>query len=123
MPKKASKNRSSKQTRQNRQAKARAGRQNQQADAILEATEEALPAALGASQFRVLVDDQEVLVTLEDIRHRVNADLVPDGEMPLDNDSAVADMIRDEVLMGLVFLHPDGLWRMPSDYLPKAGQA
>ncbi|GAA3484803.1 hypothetical protein [Streptomyces yanii] len=40
-----------------------------------------------------------------------------------DDVNQVADMLRDEALMGLVILHPDGLWRLPEEYLPEAGQA
>ena len=122
MPKKT-KNRSSKQAKQHRQAKGRAFRQDRQIDAILEATEAALPAALAAGQFTVKHGDCEVLVTLEDIRQRVNAGLAGDGEEPLDATSEVADMLRDEAQMGLVVLHPDGLWRLPEEYLPEAVQA
>jgi hypothetical protein len=122
MPRK-SKNRSSKQAKQRRQARALAVRQDRQLDAVLKATEEALPEALAQGRFHILNGEHAMIVTLEEIRQRVNEDLVPDGEMPLDDVDAVADMIRDEVSMGLVILHPDGLWRMPADYLPKVGQA
>lgn len=122
MPKKT-KNRSSKQAKQHRQAKALATRQDKKVDAILAATEAAFPNALAAGQFRALHGDQEVVVTLEDIMNRVNTDLAGDDEPPLDNVDQVADMLREEVLMGLFILHPDGLWRIPEEYLPKVGQA
>ncbi|MGW1092472.1 hypothetical protein ACWD4L_41140 [Streptomyces sp. NPDC002596] len=43
--------------------------------------------------------------------------------MARDDVNQVADMLRDEALMGLVILHPDGLWRLPEEYLPEARQA
>ncbi|MFF7476592.1 hypothetical protein [Streptomyces sp. NPDC008092] len=122
MPKKT-KNRSSKQAKQHRQARALTARQDKKIEAILDATEAAFPAALEAGQFRALHGDQEVVVTLEDILHRVNADLAGDGETPLGSIDDLTDMLRDEILMGLLILHPDDLWRMPEDYLPRAGQA
>lgn len=122
MPKKT-KSRSSKKAKQHRQAKARAVRQDRQIDAILEATEAALPAAIAAGQFTVKHGEHAVLVTLEDIRSRVNAELAGDGEEPMDTLSEVADMLRDDAEMGLVLLHTDGLWRLPEEYLPEAGQA
>ncbi|MFI8792609.1 hypothetical protein [Streptomyces sp. NPDC055105] len=118
MPKKTGKSRSSKQTKQRRQAKALAVRQDRTVHAVLKATQAALPTALEAGQFRVLTGVHEVVVTLEEIRQRVNTDLVPDGDMPLDDVEQVADMIREEAEMGLVVLHPDGLWRLPGEYLP-----
>jgi hypothetical protein len=122
MPKKT-KNRSSKQAKQRRQSKSLAARQDRTIDAVLKATQSAFPTALAAGQFRAKNGDQETVVTLEDIRQRVNA-LDGDDQIaaPLEDLDQVKDMLRDELDMGLVFLHPDGSWRLPEEYLPKAGQ-
>jgi hypothetical protein len=122
MPKKP-KNRSSKQTKQRHQAKARAARQDQQVDAILNTTREAFPAAFAAGEFTVLTDDGPRTVTLEQMRQRINASLASDGEPPLEDLNELAGMLNEEMLMANVFLAPDGLWRFPEEYLPEARQA
>jgi hypothetical protein len=123
MPRKT-KNRSSKQAKQDRQAKTFTARQDRAYEAAVKATHAALAAVGAADEFRVKNGDDVVVVNLEDIRQNVNANLVPMGENPwLDTTDQVADMLRSEIEMDLVLLHPDGLWRMPEEYLSKAEQA
>jgi hypothetical protein len=123
MPKKT-KNRSSKQAKQHRQDKARAARQDLMYDAIEKASTEAFPAAVAVGEFTVLTDDGPRTVTLEQMRQRVDADLTSDpGEPPLEDMDELVGMLEDDLRMRQIFLAPDGLWRFPEAYLPKAGQA
>jgi len=120
MPRKP-KSRNSKQAKQQRQAKARYARLELAFEAAVEATYSALAAATPADVFRVKHGDRVAAVTLEDIRQNANANLVPIGENPhLDTTEDVLSMLRNEVEMDLVLLHPDGLWRMPEEYLSVA---
>lgn len=117
------KNRSNKQAKQQRQAKARAARQDRLYDAIEKATMEAFPAAVAAGQFTILAADGPKTVTLEQIRQIVDADMLAvDGEPPLEDLDELVGLLEDEVRMMHIFLAADGLWRFPEEYLPKAGQ-
>lgn len=122
MPKKT-KNRSSKQAKQHRQDKAHTARQEQLYNAIEDASTAAFPAAVAAGQFTVLTEEGPQTVTLEQMRQRVDADMAVDGEPPLDGLDELAGLLEDELRTRQVFLAPDGLWRFPEEYLPKAGQA
>jgi FKBP-type peptidyl-prolyl cis-trans isomerase (trigger factor) len=120
MPKKT-KNRSSKQARYDRQARARAARREQQINAVIEATQAAFPAALASGAFAVLTDDGPLKITLEEMRERINADLANEGEPALDANE-LADMLTEEVAEGCIVRLPSGMWRFPEAYLPKVGQ-
>lgn len=123
MPKK-NKNRSSKQTKQNRQTKARAARWGLAYDVIEKASREAFPAAVTAGQFTILTEGGPQTVTLEQMRQRVDADLTSDdGEPPLDGLDELVRMLEDDLHMRQLYLAPDGLWRFPESYLPQAVQA
>ncbi|MDR3084439.1 MAG: hypothetical protein LBV60_26585 [Streptomyces sp.] len=105
MPKKT-KNRSSKQARQ---ARARAARQEQQIDAVIEATAEAFPAALEAGAFTVLSEDGALKVTLDEMRQRINTDLASDNEPPLDGLEGLKELLAEEVAEGHIVCLPNGL--------------
>jgi hypothetical protein len=122
MPKKT-KNRSSKQVKQNRQAKARAARWEQVYDAIEHASAAAFPETVAVGQFTILTDNGPQVVTLEQMRQRVDADMAAEGEPPLDGLGELIGILEDELRTRQLFLAPDGMWRFPEAYLPKAGQA
>lgn len=116
MPKKTSKNRSSKQAKQHRQDKARAARLDRLYDAIETATTAAFPTALAAGEFPIFTADGPQTVTLEQMRQRVDADLTSDpGEPPLEDLDELIGMLEDDLRMRQIFLAPDGLWRFPSE--------
>lgn len=122
MPKK-NKNRSSKQAKQHRQNQARAARQEQLYDAIEKASKDSFPAAVASGQFTILTEGGPQTVTLEQMRQRVDADLTSDeGEPPLDGLDELVRMLEDDLYMRQLYLAPDGLWRFPESYLPKAVQ-
>lgn len=121
MPKKT-KNRSSKQVKQHRQAKARAAREDRQIEAIIKATQAAFPAALATGQFMICTATGPQTVTLEQVRQRVDADMAVDGEPPLESLDELVGLLEDDLSMGHIILDADGLWRFPMEYLPKAGQ-
>ncbi|MFD9249548.1 hypothetical protein [Streptomyces bottropensis] len=122
MPKKT-KNRSNKQTRYARQARARVARQEQQIDAIIEATQEAFPVALAAGEFTVLTEAGALKVTLKEMWEHVNANLASDNEPALDGVDELNDMLMEDVAEGCIVRLPNGLWRFPEGYLPREVQA
>jgi hypothetical protein len=122
MPKKT-KNRSSKQARYDRQARARAIRREVQLDAAIAATAEAFPAALAAGAFTVLTEEGALKVTLDEMRDRINEDLASDGEPSLDGIEELTGLLTDDVAEGHVVCLPNGLWRFPKAYLPAGDPA
>ncbi|MFB7222386.1 hypothetical protein [Streptomyces sp. NPDC056227] len=117
MPKKT-KNPSSKQTKQHRQAKALAARQENRGEAHKQDTLTAASAAITAGGFNVVdPDGQERFVSLERMRVHVNADLAADGEDGFpDLKSFVAHHLANELDWGVLWLRKDGRWDTTEDY-------
>lgn len=121
---KKTKNRSSKQAKQHRQVQARAARWDLAYDAIEKASRAAFPEAINAGQFTILTEVGPQTVTLEQMRQRVDADLTSDeGEPPLEDLDELVGMLEDDLRMRQLYVAPDGLWRFPESYLPKAVQS
>jgi hypothetical protein len=117
MPKKT-KNRSSKQAKQRRQAKALAARQETRSKAHQQDTLTAASAAIASGGFNVIgPDGQERFVSLERMRIHVNADLAADGEDGFpDLESFVADHLANELEWDMLWLREDGRWETNEDY-------
>lgn len=117
MPKKT-KNRSNKQTKQHRQAKALATRQETRGESNQQDTLTAASEAITAGGFNVIgPDGQERFVSLERMRGHVNADLAADGEDGFpDLKSFVAHHLANELEWGMLWLRKDGRWGTDEDY-------
>lgn len=118
MPKKT-RNRSSKQAKQHRQAKALAARQEIRGEAHQQDTLSAASAAIAAGGFDIIgPDGQERFVSLERMREHVNADLAADGEDEFpDLKSFVTHHLANELEWGMLWLRKDGRWGTAEDYL------
>lgn len=118
MAKKSNKNRSSKQAKQHRQAKALAARQETRGEAREQATLTAASTAITAGGFNVIgPDGQERFVSLERMRAHVNADLAADGEDGFpDLQSFVVHHLPNELDWGMLCLRKDGRWETNEDY-------
>lgn len=121
MPKKT-KNRSSKQAKQSRQARARGARWELVYDAIEKASVAAFPEAVAAGQFTIHTDDGPQTVTLEQMRQHFDDEAASIGDLPMDDLDELIRLLEDDLRMRQIFLAPDGLWRFPEEYLPKAVQ-
>ncbi|MFD8488583.1 hypothetical protein [Streptomyces sp. NPDC059712] len=118
MPRKP-KNRSNKQARQRRQARALAARQEVRGEAHQQDTLTAAFAAVAAGGFKVVGSDgQERFVSLERMRAHVNADLAADGEADCfpDLTSFVTYHLSNELEWGMLWLRKDGRWGTNEDY-------
>lgn len=117
MPKKA-KNRSSKQTKQHRQARALSVRQAARGEAHQQDTLAAACAAIAAGGFNVVGQDgQERFVSLERMRLHVNADLAADDLNGFrDQESFVTHHLPNELEWGMLWLRKDGRWGSTEDY-------
>ncbi|WP_333758005.1 hypothetical protein [Streptomyces sp. ISBFB 2968] len=117
MPRKP-KNRSNKQARQRRQARALAVRQETRGEIHWQDTLTAAAAAVAAGGFNVVgPDGQDRFVSLDRMRTHVNADLVADGADGFpDVASFVAHHLPNELDWGMLRLRSDGRWEADEDY-------
>src|SRR5690348_17500939 len=117
MPKKT-KNRSSKQAKQHRQAKALATRREAREEQLHQDTLTAAAEAIAAGGFNVIgPDGQERFVSLERMRAHINADLAADGEDGFpDLQSFVTYHLPNELDWGMLWLRKDGRWGTDEDY-------
>lgn len=118
MPKKTSKNRSSRQTKQARQTRARAARQQDHVATTWQATFEAFRQAIAVGYFTIVGDHgQPARVPLASIRQHIEAGLANDpGEPPLDGLRELVGILRIDLETGGFRLRPDGLWDIPEEY-------
>lgn len=124
MNRKETRNTSARAAKMRRQAKATAARSGQQARTDLERMLDAftVAAATGASLEMVSPDGIRYTATLEDIRQHINTELTQDGEPPADAAEA-AQLLADDILIGALYLRPDGVWESAIDYRPMQGEA
>lgn len=122
MPKKT-KNRSGKQQRYERQARARAIHREEQINDVIAVTAKEWPAALAAGAFTILTQNGALKVTLDEMRQRINAAFASDNEPPLDGLDELEQFLTDEMAEGNILCLPNGLWRFPEEYLPNGEQA
>lgn len=131
---KKTKNRSSKQAKQNRQNQARDRRRTG-----LGAGSKALEvigspyehwAMLDTFHQHWAADSIHMLCSDGEVRHlpvaqakaRVNAGLLADGEPEADAEE-VRDIVGEDVLHGDMYLRPDGVWEGQADYYFSSGEA
>ena len=117
MPRKKSRHTSARAAKMRRQAKTTAARRSQQARTDLERMLDAfaVSAATGAALEMVTPDGTRYTATLDNIRQHINAGLAQDGEPPADAAEA-AQLLADDILIGALYLRPDGVWESAVDY-------
>ena len=117
MPKKT-KNCSSRQAKQARQARALATRRQDQIRVTWQKTFEAFRHAIIDGYFATLDENgRPARVTVASIRQCVEADLASDpGENPLDGLRELVSILTIDLEMGGFRLRPDGLWEIPEEY-------
>lgn len=117
MPKKT-KNRSSKQAKQTRQARALATRREGQIRVTWQKTFDAFHQAIAEGYFTTLgEDEQPTRVTLASIRQHVEAGLASDpDEPPLDGLQELVSILSIDLETGGFRLRPDGFWDVPEEY-------
>jgi hypothetical protein len=115
---KKTKNRSSAQAKQRRQAKALTARREARGEAHQQDTLAAASVAIAAGGFNVIgPDGQERFVSLERMHAHVNADLAADGEDGFpDLKSFVVHHLGNELEWGILWLRKDGRWETNEDY-------
>lgn len=131
MPKK-NKNRSSKQAKQNRQNQAR-DRSRHGVPVGMKALEtigspydhsamlEAFTRAWAADSVQMLCSDGEVRhLPVGQAQAYVNAQLLADGEPAADLEEA-RDIVGEDILIGEMWLRPDGVWEASIDYFAELG--
>jgi len=127
MPKKT-KNRSSRQAKQARQAANRARRNEPvygttkplEVVGAIPATHDDLVKAFDAAwetgTFRMCGPDGQIReVTVNQITEHVNAELADDGE-PAADPEEVKSITSEDILHGMLWLRPDGVWETPINY-------
>ncbi|WP_055693431.1 hypothetical protein [Streptomyces prasinopilosus] len=121
MPKKT-KNRSSRQAKQVRQARALATRREGQIRVTWQKTFEAFRQAVIDGYFTTVGENgQPARVTVASIRERVEAGLASDpNEGPLDGLRELVGILTIELEMGGFRLRPDGFWEIPEEYRVEA---
>ncbi|MGW4790657.1 hypothetical protein [Streptomyces sp. NPDC004230] len=116
------KNRSSRSSKQTREARGRLARQRQEADAARQAAGEAFDKACQAGYFTAASPQgQGVHLTLDDVRKALNTELASDGEPPVQGEDELLTLLVEDLASGGLVLRPDGLWEVRAVYLEGVG--
>lgn len=123
MSRKKPRNTSARAAKMRRQTKALAVRRGQQARTDLKGMLDAFAAAAATGALEMIAPDgTRYTATIENIRRHINAELAQDGEPPADTAEA-AQLLADDILIGALYLRPDGVWESAIDYRTTQGEA
>jgi glycine/D-amino acid oxidase-like deaminating enzyme len=122
MSRKKPRNTSARAAKMRRQAKGIAARRGQQARTDLNTVLNAFTQAVAAGSLDLAAPDGTLYTApIEQILRHINAELTEDRE-PAADAAEVAQLLAEDILIGALWLRPDGVWQSAVDYWTAQGE-